>query len=100
MPSIRTRGIGGRRRQRIDLREPLDIEDPGADDAGGDVDDDRALARVVPVDGPGGQPGLPDDVGHRRGLEPLATERPQRGVGDLVAAGDAVLLGDLGHASL
>src|SRR5690606_4398053 len=88
----------GRRGQRVLLGDALDVGDAAPDHARRDVVHDRRLGVVVAVDRAGGQPGLRNDLGHRRRGEALAPEHAQGGLRDLVAAARAVLLADPGHA--
>ena len=69
----------------------------GADGPVGDRLDDVVLALEVAVDRAGGQPGLGDDVGHRRLVEAVPGDASPRGSQDLLTAGETVLVGDLRH---
>src|SRR5438094_425195 len=74
-----------------------DLSQPGRVGPG-DGRDDLVLAAEVPVHRAGRQPGLGDDVLHRRAVEPVVQEPAPGGVEDLLPAGGEVGFGDARHA--
>jgi hypothetical protein len=62
-----------------------------------DRDDQVVLVPEVAVDGPGGEPGGPDHIGHGRLVETLGGHAPHGGEQDLFAALGPPFVADLRH---